>query len=246
MDQAIHPNISVDCVIFGYDFEKLNVLLVERTLLDDSGEKVVFSDLTLAGNHVFVNEDLKDAAHRILFDLTGIKNVYLEQLGAFGDPDRLRRENDQIWLKHLGYKPEDRVITVGFYALLNCEQVKIVLKDRNVNWYPLSEIGQLAYDHNRILEVALQALRNKIRTAHLAFELLPEKFTLSQLQKLMEVVLGKTLDKRNFRKRLLKLKSLVQLDEKQKGVAHKPGYLYAFSKEKYDLYDDQDTFSVIM
>ncbi|MBZ4676150.1 MAG: hydrolase [Anaerophaga sp.] len=230
----LNNSISVDCVIFGFDFEKLNVLLVDRVLKDEKTGKELFSDLTLTGNHIFEHESLEDAAARILFDLTGLENIYLKQFGAFCDTDRLKRPNDQAWLRASGRDPDSRIISVGYYSLLATEKVTLKWKGRNVKWYPVSEVTDLAFDHYHILQSALRALRRELLYEPIGFELLPEKFTLSQLQKLYEVVLGVELDKRNFRKKIARMKYLIPLDEKQKGVAHKPARLYMFSREVYE------------
>jgi 8-oxo-dGTP diphosphatase len=232
--KLINNAISVDCVIFGFDFEKLNVLLVDRVLMDDKTGKELFTDLTLTGNHIFEHESLEDAAARILFDLTDLENIYLKQFGAFCEPDRLERPNDQAWLKASGRDPESRIISVGYYSLLATEKVTLKWKGRNVKWYPVSDITDLAFDHFHILKCALSALRRELLYEPIGFELLPGKFTLSQLQKLYEVVLGVELDKRNFRKKIARMKYLIPLDEKQTGVAHKPARLYMFSREVYE------------
>ncbi|MFO7999819.1 MAG: NUDIX domain-containing protein [Marinilabilia sp.] len=230
----INNTISVDCVIFGFDFEKLNVLLVDRVLKDEKTGEELFSDLTLTGNHIYEHESLEDAAARILFDLTGLENIYLKQFGAFCDLDRLKRPNDQAWLKANGRDPNSRIISVGYYSLLATNKVTLKWKGRNVKWYPVSQVTDLAFDHFRILQSALRALRKELLYEPIGFELLPEKFTLSQLQKLYEVVLGVELDKRNFRKKIARMKYLIPLDEKQQGVAHKPARLYMFSREVYE------------
>ncbi len=230
----VSNNISVDCVIFGFDFERLNVLLVDRTLLDADG-RVIFTDRTLTGNHVFVDETLDAAAHRIPADLTGLDNIYLEQFRTFGSPDRIRRPNDQLWLRSCGRDPERRVVTVGYVALLARRDIRLIWKGRNVKWYPVDEVGDLAFDHNQILAEALKYIRNKlINEPSVGFELLPPKFTLTQLQTVYEVILGVRLDKRNFRKKTARMSYLIPLDEKQTGVAHKPAQLYSFDKELYE------------
>ncbi|MGM0377614.1 MAG: NUDIX hydrolase [Bacteroidota bacterium] len=230
----INNTISVDCVIFGFDFEKLNVLLVDRVLKDENTGEELVGDLTLTGNHIFEHESLEDAASRILFDLTGLENIYLKQFGAFCDIDRLKRPNDQKWLKANGRDPDSRIISVGYYSLLSTDEVTLKWKGRNVKWHPVSEVTELAFDHYHILQSALKALQRELLYEPIGFELLPEKFTLSQLQKLYEVVLGVELDKRNFRKKIARMKYLIPLDEKQKGVAHKPARLYMFSREVYE------------
>ncbi|ASB50103.1 NUDIX hydrolase [Alkalitalea saponilacus] len=230
----INDYVSVDCVIFGFDFTQLNVLLVDRVLKDELTAREKFNDLTLTGNHIYEDEDLEAAAARILFDLTGLKDIYLEQFHTFGSPQRITRENDKAWLAANGRDPDQRIITVGYYSLLATDKVTLEWKGRNVRWFPVSEVKELAFDHMEILNEALTALRKKLLQEPIGFELLPPKFTLSQLQRLYEVVLGISLDKRNFRKKVSRMKYLVALDEKQKGVAHKPARLYVFDREIYE------------
>lgn len=226
--------LSVDCVIFGYSDKELNILVVERTLKDDKDDSVIFSDLTLTGNHVYENETVDEAAYRILFDLTGLENVFLEQFMVFADPGRISKENDRKWLLHDNRNPDKRIVSIGFFALLATREVTLEWKGRNVMWKPLSEVGELAFDHNKILNQALNTLRYKIKNEPIGFELLPQKFTMTEMQHLYEVILGYELDKRNFRKKMAKMKYLIPLDEKQKGVAHKPARLYVFSREVYE------------
>lgn len=228
----INQNISVDCVIFGFDSEQLNVLLVDRTLTNEDQE--IFSDLTLTGNHIYENEELNDAATRILFDLTGVKDIYLEQFGVFASPDRLNHPNDRQWLLANGRNPDSRIITIAYYSLIATKEVTLEWKGRNVKWYPVKEVGSLAFDHNQILNKALAALRSKLRSEPIGFALLPEKFTLTQLQKVYEIILGTEMDKRNFRKKIARMKYLIPLNEKQKGVAHKPAQLYLFDRDIYE------------
>lgn len=245
MEKLIHPNISVDCVIFGFDFEKLNVILVERKMTDPKTNEELISDLSLAGNHSYVDERLDDAAKRVLFDLTGLHDIYLEQFYTSGDPDRLKNPKDQLWLKSIGKNPDERVVSVGYFSLLNTTEVELITSDRNANWYPVTEISNLAFDHAEILKNGLRSLQLKLQNEPIGFEMLPEKFTLSQLQKLYEVVFGVEQDKRNFRKKVAKMKYLIQLDEKQQGVSHKPARYYTFSKEIYEkTRTDMFNFSV--
>ncbi len=232
-EKRLHTSISVDCVIFGFDFENLNVLLVERKLEDPVTKKPVISDYTLTGNHVFVNEELEDAASRVLFNLTGLKDIYLEQFATFASPDRLIREKDKLWRDTMKLT-EKRVVSVGYYSLVDCNKVNIVEKDRKVIWHPVDKKIDLAFDHQEILDKALVVLRDKLRNEPVGFELLPRKFTLSQLQRLYEVIFDAELDKRNFRKKISKLKYFEPLNEKQKGVAHKPARFYSFNKKAYE------------
>lgn len=231
---TINNTVSVDCVIFGFDFTHLNVLLVDRVLIDDHNGIEIFRDLTLAGNHIFEQEELDDAAARILYELTGLENIYLEQFYTFGSPKRITRQNDKKWLIANGRDPESRIFTVGYYSLLATDKVTLQWKGRNVSWVPVSDITELAFDHLDILQKALNALRKKLINEPIGFELLPAKFTLSQLQRLYEVILGVQLDKRNFRKKISRMNYLIPLEEKQKGVAHKPARLYVFDRHLYE------------
>lgn len=227
-------HISVDCVIFGFDFENLNVLLVERTLFDDNNE-VVFSDLTLTGNHIYRHEDLDDAAKRILFNLTGLENIYMEQFHTFYHPDRLKAKNDVLWIESIGKNPDSRVITISYFSMLDKNKIKLVKKDRNVAWYPVNEVTELAYDHKLILDKALDSLRLKLAHEPIAFELLPTKFSISQLQRVYEVIMNDKYDRRNFRRKALRMKYLIELKERQTDVKHIPAKLYMFSKDVYDV-----------
>ncbi len=230
--KTINKNISIDNVVFGFDSKNLNVLLVERTLIEKN--KTVFSDLTLIGNHIHEHEGLNEAAARVLHDLTGLKNVYLEQFQSFADPDRLKNKKDRLWLQSIGMNPDNRVVTIGYLCLLNCEDVNLTLTDQKAAWHSVYKPGNLGFDHKRIIDEALKVLRNKMLISPVGFELLPKKFTLSQLQSVYEEVFHITLDKRNFRRKTGRMKYLVPMKEKQKGVTHKPAQLYMFSRDIYE------------
>lgn len=225
--------LSVDCVVFGYDSESLKVLLVERKLSDDTGA-ISFTDYTLTGNHVYENEPVNEAANRILYDLTGLQHVYLEQFKTFAHPNRLSRLKDKEWISSLERDPNVRIISIGYFALLATQKITIEWKGRNVKWMPIKEIGKLGFDHNEILNEALLALRNKMKHEPIGFELLPQKFTLTQLQTVYEKIFDTTFDKRNFRKKVNRMKYVIPLNEKQKGVPHKPAQLFMFSREVYE------------
>ena len=233
---SIVPNISVDCVIFGFDFEKLNVLLVEREMKDDASGEVLIRDHTLAGYHIFEDEDLDSAASRILKGLTGLDNIFLEQFGAFGQLDRVSSPKDAMWLRYINKGFSDRIVTVGYLALIDNTKVTLRLKDRNVEWFPVSRVKEmeLAFDHKYLFYMALEALQKKVKVEPIAFELLPDYFTLSQLQKLYEALLGTTFDKRNFRKKVAQMHYVIPLKKKQQGVAHKPAQYFFFSHEVYE------------
>jgi 8-oxo-dGTP diphosphatase len=227
----LNPNVSVDCVIFGFDLEKLNVLVIDR------GENQVAENVRLAlpGNLIYNNENLEQAAYRVLEELTSLKDIYLEQIGAFGDPNRICKEADRAWLQSIRAEPEARVITVAYFSLVKMEDYMPHAASfaKNAAWIPANEITDLAFDHYDILQAARNKLKEKIKIQPIGFNLLPEKFTLSQLHKLYESILDKELDKRNFRRKVQKLDILTQLNEKQEGVPHKPSELYKFNEEKY-------------
>jgi ADP-ribose pyrophosphatase YjhB (NUDIX family) len=206
--------LTVDCVIFGFDEGELNVLLIQRALAPFKGK------WALPGGFVGVDETLDEAARRELQDETGIKKVYLEQLYTFGDLDR---------------DPRERVVSVAYYALVKLShyRVKAATDARDAAWFAVSDVPALAFDHDTILEVALARLKAKVRYEPIGFELLPAKFTLSQLQHLYEVVLERPLDKRNFRKKILGMPLLVELDEMERDVAHRAARLYRFDERKY-------------
>jgi 8-oxo-dGTP diphosphatase len=232
----LNPHVSVDCVIFGFDFEELKVLLIERGLPDDHESGTSKPVLMLPGDLVYDNENLDQSAMRVLKALTSLENIFLEQFSAFGEPSRVRKEEDIAWLRSMRSDPEARVITVGYYSLVRLDKFKPApaYYARSADWYPVSAVHGLAFDHDHILECALARLKYKARVEPIGFELLPQKFTLGNLQKLYEAILGSTLDKRNFRRKILSRGILIELDEKQQGVPHKPAKLYQFESAQYD------------
>jgi hypothetical protein len=236
ISHKILPNVSVDCVIFGFDCERLNILLVERQLVDKDSKKTLIQDFTLTGYHIYEDEDLDNAAYRILKDLTGFEDIYLEQFATFGKTDRVSDSKDQLWLKNLNMGFSDRILTVGYFSLIDSTKVTLSHGSRNIQWFPVEEIKtiDLAFDHKQIIDKALEVLRNKVRTEPIAFELLPDRFTLTQLQKVYEAIFDVTIDKRNFRKKIQQMPFVVPLKEKQKGVPHKPAQLFLFSREVFD------------
>lgn len=228
----INPNVSVDCAIFSFDGSDLEVLLIERM----AGETALEDDLlALPGNLIYQNENLDQAANRVLFELTGLENIFLEQVYTFGDPARITKQKDQDWLKKIRAHPEARVITVAYTSLVKKSNLKVSPSSfaRKAMWVKVKEVPQLAFDHNDIFEKALDFLKVKIYSEPLGYELLPERFTLAQLQKLYEAILDDSFDKRNFRRKILRTSFIVPLDEKQQGVAHKPARLYRFDKSQF-------------
>lgn len=224
----LNPNVSVDCVIFGFDFDKLNVLVINR----DGANGVQWA---LPGNLIYDDEHLDQAANRVLEELTGLQHIYLEQIGAFGDPNRISKESDRSWLQSIRAQPEARVITVAYFSLVKMEDYQPQPSSfaKSAEWIPVNEIKELAFDHFDILQSAKSRLKQMIKIRPIGFNLLPEKFTLSQLHKLYESILDKPLDKRNFRRKIQKLNIVMSLEEKQCGVPHKPSQLFMFDKEHY-------------
>ena len=209
------PSLTVDCVVFGLDDEDLKVLLIQRGLPPFEGR------WALPGGFVRIGESLEEAARRELSEETGVGDVFLEQLYTLGDLDR---------------DPRERVVTVAYYALVNLRDHKVqaATDASDAAWFTLDDPPRLAFDHGRILRLAHERLRGKVRYQPIGFELLPEKFTLRQLQTLYEKVLGRALDKRNFRKKILSMGVLEELDEIETDVAHRAARLYRFDKKNYD------------
>jgi 8-oxo-dGTP diphosphatase len=220
------PAVTVDCAVFGLDEGALKVLLIQRL------EPPFQHGWALPGGFVREDESLEDAARRELEEETGISRVFLEQLYTFGDPGR---------------DPRGRVITVAYYALakLSDHTVRAATDAENVGWFEVRDLPTLAFDHDRIIEVAHERLRGKVRYAPLGFELLPPRFTLTELQRLYETILETELDKRNFRKKILGMDLLIETDEVQKDVAHRAARLYRFDKRKYRALEKQGwTFAI--
>jgi 8-oxo-dGTP diphosphatase len=212
--QHPRPALTVDCVVFGFDEEDLKVLLIQRDLPPFQGR------WALPGGFVHVDESLDEAARRELQEETGVSRLYLEQLFSFGE---------------LARDPRERVVSVAYYALakLSDHRIQAATDARNAAWFAVSDTPELAFDHDRILATALERLKAKVRYQPIGFELLPPKFTLSQLQHLYETVLETTLDKRNFRKKILGMGLLEELDEIEQDVAHRAARLYRFDAKKY-------------
>lgn len=215
IDKFFQFGLSVDCVVFGYKNGSLKVLLIKR------GAEPFKGQWALPGDLVYPNEDIEVAARRVLLDLTGIDNLYLEQTRVYGQVDR---------------HPLGRVATTGYYALVNIENYipKASAWADSIFWVDVNNVPKLAFDHNQILTHGLKTLRFRVRHRPVGFELLAEKFTLGQLQKLYEALLDEKLDKANFRKRILSMNMLSTLKEIQKDVPHRPGRLYSFDKDRYD------------
>ncbi|MGB4576949.1 MAG: NUDIX domain-containing protein [Paludibacter sp.] len=229
-DSLILPSISVDCVIFGYTENTLSVLVRSEYVPLDN--KIVV-EWKFPGNHVRRDEDINDTATRILKEQTGLDGIYVKQFQVFSSPDRLsRRIQDYEWVKPRLL--DDRVITVGFYSLININSIKNEQLIDVAKWMNVYEVENLMFDHNEIFEEALKKLRYDLIHEPLVFELLPEKFTLTQMQKIYEAIFNTTYDKRNYRRKINKMPYLIPTDEIQIGVSHKPARFYYFDRDVYE------------
>jgi 8-oxo-dGTP diphosphatase len=208
--------VAVDCIIFGYDIleKEIKLLLIKRSFEPAKGK------WSLAGGFVNEDESLDDAASRILFNLTGLKNVFMEQSFSYGAINR---------------DPGARVISTTYFALIKIQDIDNQLKELNgAHWRPISRLPELIFDHTAMVTKALKELKRQIKVKPVGFELLPEKFTLVQLQDLYEAIYMKKIDKRNFRKRILSMNLLQKFDEKEKETSKKGAFYYQFISERYD------------
>ena len=218
--QAVHhlvdtyPKVplTVDCVIFGFEENKLKVLLIKRDLAFFLGK------LSLLGDFVKNNEDLDDAAYRILKARTGMNNVFLDQVKVFGKPDR---------------HPGGRVITIAYCSLLNIQHHALKIHDNELDWYDYNALKEMAFDHLEVVQECHGWLQKRIQEHPLGFNLLPDKFSLRELQNLYEAILGVSLDRRNFRKKFASMDLLIDTNEMEQDVSHRPGKLYQFNFDKY-------------
>lgn len=207
--------ISVDCVIFGFDENTLKVLLIRSDLKKYKGK------WTLLGDLVKPDEDLDAAAYRVLKQRTGMKDVYLEQVKAFGEVDR---------------HPAGRVVTVAYCSLINIQNHQLQILDNEIHWHSVDSLKdkELGFDHERIFDTCYRWLQKRVQEHPLGFNLLPKKFSLRELQNLYEAILSKKLDRRNFRKKFFSMDFLVDTGEEERDVPHRPGKLYKFDFEQYE------------
>lgn len=205
--------LAVDCIIFGFHEGELNLLLLHRSFEPEKGK------LSLPGGFLKENESLNDAAIRVLNELTGLENLYMEQVHTFGDVNRDSGE---------------RVVSVAYYALININDYDTSLLGKyNASWVKSTEVPDLVFDHSEMVKSARQALCKRAAVEPVGFNLLPEKFTLPQFQTLYEAIYGEVLDKRNFRKKVLSMNVLEKLNEKDKLSSKRGAFLYRFNEEKY-------------
>jgi 8-oxo-dGTP diphosphatase len=212
--KEIVKNISIDCVIFGFEKSEFEILLIKRARKPEKGK------WALPGGFVKKQELIEDATKRILEVTTGVNNIYLEEIAVFDQVDRF-----PLW----------RVFTIGYFALISPEDYKLTtgIDTVEVKWFKINELPELPFDHKHIIDVALNKLRARVKYKPIGFELLHQKFTLPQLQTLYEVILGKKLDKRNFRKKIMKMNLLRKLNEKDSNNKRRAAYLYKFDKHNY-------------
>ena len=205
--------VSVDCIIFGFDDNRLKILIGRRQMDPGRGK------WSLYGGFVRPDESVDAAADRTLFELTGLRNVYMQQVGAFGSIDR---------------DPGERVVSVAYYALINVKDYADELRqEHGVEWVDIERIPVLYSDHNDMVQKARQLMRTKVKTEPVSFQLLPSLFTLTQLQRLYEAVDGTTLDKRNFRKRIKEMDFIEKTELIDKTGSKRGAYLYRFNKRAY-------------
>ena len=206
--------LAVDCIIFGFDKHNLKILLIKRQFEPEKGK------WSLIGGFMRKKESLDEAANRVLHTLTGLHDIYMEQLYAYSAVDR---------------DPGERTVSVAYYALIDVESHSFEgIQLESAEWFDLDARPELIFDHEDMVDKAISRLRRRARSMPIGFELLPEKFTMRQLQTLYESILGMPLDKRNFINKFKSLDVLVKLDEKDMTVARKGAYLYRFDKDKYD------------
>ncbi|WP_259015015.1 NUDIX hydrolase [Emticicia fluvialis] len=234
--EATLKEVSIDCVIFGFHAGELKVLLLKWKGTDS---------WSLPGGRIYLDEAVNDAVIRILQERTGLKEIFLQQFYTFGETDRYKKfdpgvlmsKMEQTFGKHFyDEKYMKRNVSIGYMALVEFEQVMATPDwyTDECRWWEISAIPDLLFDHNYMIEMALKALRRQVSYQPIGYNLLPEKFTMPELQRLYETILGKQLDRRNFQKLVLSYDILEKLPEKRTGGAFKSPFLYRFDKEKYD------------
>ena len=229
MDIQLNQSLSVDCVVFGYSGSSLKVMLMDHHIA--SRDKKL---LKLPGAMIQNNETLPQTANRVLLEMVGLSNLYLQRVDIFSDPQRLTQE-EIAWVNNFYGVNARRVVTVGYYTLVKLDSS--IVKNttaKGAQWVDVEKVNILAMDHKKLLTEALGILYREILQSPIAFELLPKKFTITELQNLYSVMLGVEIDKRNFRKKITAAEFIIATDEKEKGVAHKPAQYYRFSKSAYD------------
>jgi hypothetical protein len=227
----IHTYVSVDCVVFGFDEGRLSILLVQR-----NEDKKDVKDLKLPGSLIYNEEDVDDAANRVLFELTDIKKMALKQFRCFASPDRASNPDDKKWLD-IAYQPNiNRLITMAYLSLCKVDRkLNNISKYKQTEWCQIDKLPQMPFDHNKIVRESLTEIRTWIEhNPVIVFELLPQKFTISQLHKLYEAVYNKKIDIRNFHKKVAAMIYVLPLAERQKDVSHRAARYFKFDKKAYN------------
>ena len=228
-EHNINLHVSVDCVLIGFDGESFRVLLVKQ--LGENNENK-FTNMKLPGSLIYDDEDLDESARRVLNELTGLKNVKMIQFKAYGSKDRTRNPNDVLWLERfhqLNGGKIDRIVTIAYLSLVKIDKRFEKLSSKyEARWMPVDDITNLAFD-------ALEYIRQYVKlNPIILFDLLPKKFTISQLRTLYEIVYNKKIDVRNFQKKIVQMKYVIPLDEKEIGVSHRAARYYKFDKILYN------------
>jgi len=226
-------HISVDCVVLGFDGSKLNVLLIHRENYDNGK---TYHDMKLPGSLIYQDENLDDAARRVLLELTGLSKIELTQFKAFGSKDRTSDPRDVRWLERAQSEHVERIVTIGYIALIKLDKPdEEALAAHHAAWMPVDGVGPLAFDHNLIIRDALISVRQTIDANPSGlFDLLPRKFTASELRTLFEIIYGTSQDVRNFHKKIASMKYVIPLEEYEQGVAHRAARYYKFDRKIYN------------
>lgn len=231
MNIDTNSGISVDCTVFGFDGQSLKVLLIRRNYFAAEGHE---NDLKLPGAMILENETLPDAAARVLKESTGLTDIYLKQTYIYSNPKRVSDE-ELDWICKFHNIKTDRVVTVGYYALVKLTHgIASYTSRKGAQWIEVDKVRHLIMDHMEILGDALAILQKEFTHTPIAFELLPKKFTIRQMQNLFEAVFGIAIDNRNFRKKILTSGLLTSTGEIEKNVSHKPALYYTFNKTAYN------------
>ena len=233
MNSTVNPYVSVDCVLLGFDGEQLNALVVRQS--GEGGEGSTGS-YKLPGSLIYMDENLDEAAQRVLKQFTGLVQVNMMQFKAFGGADRLENPSDSIWLERFHNLDHhiERIVTIAYTSLLRIDRrVERLEGGYEAQWIPIGELPKLAFDHNDIVHEAVESVKLKSKLdPTLLFDLLPRKFTAAQLRIVMENVQGVSLDVKNFHKKLAAMPYVVTLEEKEDGVSHRAARYYKFKRPK--------------
>ncbi|MBR0037719.1 MAG: DNA mismatch repair protein MutT [Bacteroidales bacterium] len=228
---SFDTNVSVDCVILGFDGESLKVLLSRRS---DEDPHAQYTHLKLPGRLLYANEDPDDAASDIINQLTGTRNHFFQQFRAFGSPDRTKNPKDVLWLENAIKQKIGRIVTIAYFSLVRINnRTHRTFAGYDATWYKVSELPELAFDHSHIIREVLKELEDlSTLRPHLLFEMLPAKFTALQLRHLHEQIIGHDMDVRNFAKLIMNKPYIVPLDEWEQNVSHRAARYYKFQPSK--------------